>query len=258
MLYENAWGHKRRWEWISNRIRRNSDINTCLEVGCGCGTFISIPIMINNPNVKVYGVDIAEESIAIAKKNAEYLNLNNDSFFCKDIYKIDNKYDCVICSEVLEHIEPSELERFAKKVVDLVVENGYLIVTVPNGRGSYERGVAFRKSQIGRIVYPIVSFILSAINAVLFRNHNKKYEETNKNFVMTVSDSPHVNFFSKRDICELFLEFELIDFSGSNRFAGCFFPYLPYSSLLYKINNSIGKANPEKAAAYYFLFKKNG
>ena len=41
----------------------------------------------------------------------------------------ENKYDLVVCSEVLEHME--DPERALQNVKELCVENGFILLSVP-------------------------------------------------------------------------------------------------------------------------------
>ena len=68
-------------------------------------------------------------------------NIDMELFQCKNIYEINKKYNAVICSEVLEHLNDSELEGFCTQLCDIVQSGGLLLITVPNGRGSYEKSV---------------------------------------------------------------------------------------------------------------------
>lgn len=106
------------------------NVKTVLDVGCGTGHFLS-ELHKLHPSLKLYGSDFSEESVKISK-NA----LPNAEFFILDVYNItpdfNEKYDLVICSEVLEHLlQPEEA---LKNIFSLLSENGKLVLAVPNGR----------------------------------------------------------------------------------------------------------------------------
>ncbi len=96
-----------------------------LDVGCGEGLLLHYLSDIKPIN-SVYALDINEDEVNKAKKNIPFANVGQGS-----IYQIpfeDNFVECVICSEVLEHLEwplkgIDELRRVTSK---------YLLISVPN------------------------------------------------------------------------------------------------------------------------------
>ncbi|MBI5122794.1 class I SAM-dependent methyltransferase [Candidatus Roizmanbacteria bacterium] len=96
-----------------------------LDTGCGEG-FTLAKLKKAKIGKKLEGIEYMDEAIQIGKKiNPEILIKKGD------IYKlpyIDNSFDLVLCTEVLEHLEDpgkalKELKRVAKK---------YVVLTVPN------------------------------------------------------------------------------------------------------------------------------
>lgn len=266
MQYENWWGHRKRLLWIAEHIQDNME---CIDVGCGTGAYLTIPlnlIMEEKGYVsKIYGMDLVPESIKKAKENARITKIPSEYFLCGDITKHKKKYDIVICSEVLEHINSEFLEQFANGLCTCVSDNGILIITVPNGQGSFEKGKKMRKSIIGRTIFPRIEKLFWLIDFSVFRQHmyfdevNLKTPEERVLMEMTVSMTEHLQFFSKNDIIALFkkIGMELIEFTGSSRFSGACICLLPPFQWLTKINNYLGKIRPQKASAYYFVFRKS-
>jgi len=84
-------------------IKNLNDGESVLDIGCGNGT-LAFDIAKNRPDVKIYAIDIIESNIEYAKKNYQHKNLK---FVVGDALKDlpDEKFDCVILSNVLEHIE---------------------------------------------------------------------------------------------------------------------------------------------------------
>lgn len=74
-----------------------------LDIGCGIGALAS-DIAENVPNVKVFGIDLNEKNIDIAKQKYNFENLR---FIIGDATKDlpDEKFDVIVLSNVLEHIE---------------------------------------------------------------------------------------------------------------------------------------------------------
>lgn len=97
------------------------------EIGCGEGHILG---MLATAGFAVRGCDISNESLAVARSEAEKRNLIIQ-LTAKSIYDLDPSVDCsdtVICCEVLEHLaEPAVA---LKKLVSITRKN--LIVSVPN------------------------------------------------------------------------------------------------------------------------------
>ncbi len=106
-------------------LSNEKDIVDILDAGCGEG-FISDMIERNVENVRITGLEIETTALDIAKrmnKNVNYLQGD----ICRMPFE-DNRFDIVICTEVMEHLkEPDtalqELARVAKKTILLTVPN---------------------------------------------------------------------------------------------------------------------------------------
>ncbi|MFC1454942.1 class I SAM-dependent methyltransferase [Candidatus Undinarchaeota archaeon] len=93
-----------------------------LDVGCGTGHLIAEIAK----RKKVVGTDIHDSIIKVAKKRNPGIKIIKDSI---ENTKINEKFDTVVCSEVIEHIEDDvEALRNMKKCL---VKGGRLILTVP-------------------------------------------------------------------------------------------------------------------------------
>lgn len=219
MEKENYYGHQRRLSWINERIREKDEV---IEVGCGTGSMITIPL--NLMGKKVVGIDIADVSIDAAKRIAKEHGIGKEIFFCKDVSEIKQKFDVVILSEVLEHIEDGSIDGFIDGVCSLVKRGGKLIVTVPNGNGSYERGQKYWKGRIEKfeqfLQHNKTMKIIRKIKNRLCPVHSTGQAE--EECSMSFSNSPHVQFFKYQDIVDHFSKrhFTLKKFSGSAMFSG--------------------------------------
>lgn len=100
-----------------------------LDVGCGGGTLGKA--LKSDSQVTVFGVDVAPQAVEMAKNNL-------DDAWVADIELSDpwptevvaRRYDLIIISEVLEHLFfPEQLLRAVRP---LLVEDGVIIVTIPN------------------------------------------------------------------------------------------------------------------------------
>ena len=85
-----------------------SQINV-LDVGCGGGIACEA---LANLGCQVTGIDLCEEMIQVAKEHAEKNCLKIEYECCKLEDLADQKFDLVLCLEVLEHVpDPEELVR---------------------------------------------------------------------------------------------------------------------------------------------------
>lgn len=102
------------------------EFQTVLDVGCGRGAFLEM-LASQYPLIEFKGVDISSAAVDLAKR--EY---PGGQFWVMDISKnfVDQQFDLIICSEVLEHIQDdlsalNNIAHMAKK---------YLVISTPQGR----------------------------------------------------------------------------------------------------------------------------
>jgi SAM-dependent methyltransferase len=135
---ENLWGYAKRLRFVQSAIeaafpgRAPSGV-TILDVGCGSGTQLGIPLA--EIGYRLTGIDSHKASIELAQQlSGKYPNAH---FTCGRVEDVDRcDFDVVILSEVLEHVaEPEDLLRAS---LDRLSADGLAIVTVPNGYGEFE------------------------------------------------------------------------------------------------------------------------
>ncbi|TAL50389.1 MAG: class I SAM-dependent methyltransferase [Chitinophagaceae bacterium] len=98
-----------------------------VDIGCGTGHLLYY-LKEEYGFQKATGLDYSPEAIKVAKKLFPYFD-----FYEFDIYKNwDNKYDIILCTEVLEHLLYPDLA-FAN-ILSMLNDGGSLVITVPNGR----------------------------------------------------------------------------------------------------------------------------
>ncbi|MFN2439884.1 MAG: class I SAM-dependent methyltransferase [Chitinophagaceae bacterium] len=88
-----------------------------LDIGCGQSPY---KFLLNEKDTKYFGIDIIEAT------EFGYNNPDITAFDGKNIPFEDNKFDAVICTEVLEHVQDfqyliDEIYRTAKKNADIIV-----------------------------------------------------------------------------------------------------------------------------------------
>jgi SAM-dependent methyltransferase len=236
VIRENSYGVVKRLRFIMSAIERcfgrSLDNVRILEVGCGSGNLISIPLA--KRGLTVVGIDIHFESIAYARRiAAQYPNLvfhHMPVEECRGGY-----YDVVICSEVLEHVSTYR-EFFAEIVEKMKADNSILILTVPSGYGPFELQKwiwrnAFEDTWLYRFLRDIY-------------RRNRKRDLSRSGFLN--KDSPHVNFFRFRQLRTLFEQhgLEIEEYQGKTFLCGFLVDFLLGLPSLCAINNFFGSVLP--------------
>ena len=106
---------------VKKRIQKRGRL---LDAGCSDGY---LDYLIKDKRLKIFGVDINETDIQIAKE----LNPENRYLVC-DITKMpfkSNYFDTIVCIDVLEHLENDE--KAIREITRVLKEGGKAILTVP-------------------------------------------------------------------------------------------------------------------------------
>jgi SAM-dependent methyltransferase len=176
---EDSYGRLKRLRFVSETIEALRP-RRVLDVGCGSGTQLTRPLAEAFPEVAIVAVDDDAKSIAWAQAQHPPANLRFDA-----PEAVEGKFDLVIASEVLEHVAAPDA--FLAYLRERVTEGGRLILTVPNGYGSYEWMSLLE-----------VGVTLSGVRRLLRGRTTPPHEAD------TLAVSPHVNFFSLCELDELF------------------------------------------------------
>lgn len=105
------------------------DVKNIADVGCGSGELLR-KIMVHTKDKRLTGYDVSQKIIEINRKkypNVDFscLNLNEDS-------TNENKFDLVICCEVIEHLR--NWKKSIKTLSELPKKGGYVIITTQSGK----------------------------------------------------------------------------------------------------------------------------
>lgn len=101
-----------------------------IEVGCGIGTVSSL-ILKYITQGKFVGIDISDESIALAKKiNAVYTNAE---FLVNDMSAFHHslKFDFVVLPDVLEHIPVEQHDNLFKVLSAVTTPDATVLINIP-------------------------------------------------------------------------------------------------------------------------------
>ncbi|MDD3679430.1 MAG: methyltransferase domain-containing protein [Candidatus Shapirobacteria bacterium] len=126
-ISEQSFTYKPLFRELKKYIKKNSMI---LDAGCGEG---NISLILAKKNNNITGIDISKKAINTAKKKAKILGLEKRTkFFVRDIhnFKLKEKFDFVVCVEVLEHIENDS--QTIKNISNHIKKFGLLIITTPS------------------------------------------------------------------------------------------------------------------------------
>lgn len=119
-------------EYKMNLIKPFLEINShkhILDVGCGDGFFT---LKLNKLGYKIDSTDISSEAIAALERRIKMTNTTNINVYCTDLLEFDppQKYDLIICLEVLEHIKNDI--KVLKLFNSWLKKDGLLILSVPH------------------------------------------------------------------------------------------------------------------------------
>ena len=124
----------KRLNFIIEKLKKGLPENAeVLDVGCGNGV---ISRSLGAHGFRVKGIDISEKAIEKAKQLNTFPNVRFEVTSAEQLVADGQKYHAIICSEVLEHLnDPGKL---LKVLHQSLHADGFVIVTVPNGRGPRE------------------------------------------------------------------------------------------------------------------------
>lgn len=154
-------------QWIKKYIA-STDSQECIELGCYPGGFLTI---FGELGYVLNGVDILDEVESVLPSNLKKLGFKIDNFLCADVnsLKLDHKYQVVSSFGLIEHFK--HWEEVFKKHLDLVEDEGYLVIEVPNFRGW--------PHYLIRLFYDYQNFKVHNISAMKLKNWKSILIENN-------------------------------------------------------------------------------
>ncbi len=187
-LQENLWGYGKRLRFVDGAMRREfPGRKRCelrvLDVGCGNGSQLAGPLA--DAGYQVTAVDPHQPSIEHGRKLAPAVN-----FFHGTVSELTpGKFDCVIISEVLEHLEAPEA--LLRSALDFLAESGIMIITVPNGYGEFELD---RRSYQALHIDKLIAWLWAAL----------KKDDSPEVVAGSDEESPHVQRFTLQRLRRMF------------------------------------------------------
>jgi len=102
------------------------EAETMLDAGCGSGIY---SFTFSNKTKEINAIDINQKKIDYAKRINLWRNIKFDKMDICNLKFPDDKFDVIICSEVLEHIKNDE--KAFSEIARVLSKNGILLLTVP-------------------------------------------------------------------------------------------------------------------------------
>jgi len=103
--------------------KKNAEI---FEIACGPGNITKYLLTIR-PDFRILGIDIASKMIDLAKINnptAKFQLMD-----CRDIGRLDKKYDAIMCGFCLPYLSREESEKLISDAAGLLRSNGVLYLS---------------------------------------------------------------------------------------------------------------------------------
>ncbi|OWP84675.1 hypothetical protein BWK59_04160 [Flavobacterium davisii] len=118
-------------------VRKDRKINV-LDFGCGSGVF---SYALASKGSDVTAIDLNLKPVTILSEKIKFPE--NINFIEDDIFKINfkgNKFDYIVALDVLEHIPISELDNYLELFINILKENGEIIISGPTENLIYKIG----------------------------------------------------------------------------------------------------------------------
>jgi len=218
-----------------------------LDVGCGNGI---IARGIGAQGYKVFGIDISEKAIAKAKDLTTLPNVNFGVISAEELIAEGKKYNAVVCSEVLEHLDHPE--KLLATLYESLADDGVLIVTVPNGKGPRETLITKPMISLQKKNNWMTSLVVKTKKILGYKGTTIQSD---------ADDLTHVQFFTKKTLSRLAekSKFQIIKFGVTN-FIDDVFPFSLFTKrvkVLQKIDAKVAETLPHQCAgSFVTVWKK--
>ncbi|RJR25263.1 class I SAM-dependent methyltransferase [Candidatus Microgenomates bacterium] len=122
---------------VINKYKDHCVGNKALDIGCGCG---ALSFYLGSIGFDVTGIDISKKAVDICEQNKKMFELHGCLKFFKLNFPQENikgRYDLIICSEVLEHIE--DQKKAIRYIKNKLNKNGIVIFSLPSIKSPLHR-----------------------------------------------------------------------------------------------------------------------
>jgi 2-polyprenyl-3-methyl-5-hydroxy-6-metoxy-1,4-benzoquinol methylase len=137
----SKWAGSMKLDFMMYQLRGYPEPDTMLDFGCGTGVALEKYGRVNT-RTELYGIDISDEAIRLAKERVPYAHFTTENHF-EEI----KQFDFITCLGVAEHME--SIVEFLIELKGRLKSGGFCYFKVPNNL-SYSRGPStYRRLPIG-------------------------------------------------------------------------------------------------------------
>ena len=270
ILAESSYGIAKRLQVVEEWLNfvKEKTAKSCLDIldfGCGTGELLTYPLACNGD--QVLGVDIHEASIAQARGRYALPNLRFRTGNLEALWEERLTFDVIICSEVLEH-QPTPPE-FLRLLRRLLRNEGALIITTPNGYGSYEMLCRLERGLRRIGVHQSLGWVFRRSCSLIRLVSRQKMDSSAAQAVpadqapgFLNAESVHVQFFRLQVLEQLFRKsgFRIVSRRARTFLCGPYvdvlFNICPFRQTLFRINSRLADLLPFSwAADWMFLLE---
>lgn len=267
---ETSYGIVKRWQtidaWttaVSRRLGKSS--LSVLDYGCGTGDHVTYPLACRGH--RVLGVDFHDASVREASRRYQLPALSFRTAEIEDLLKQGERFDLVVCSEVLEHLR--EPRPFLEAINRLLAPGGGLIVTTPNGYGAFEWLTSLQKWLAQTGVHGFLRRVAHACSKTQAGDPAQPAAVSGQGIGSSAGflnmDSTHVQFFRVCELEDIFSRsgFHILERRARTLFCGPYadvlFRLAPFEATLCRANNRLADLLPFSwAADWMFLLERRG
>lgn len=246
LLHETPYGIAKRFKYVADVIRREVP-KRVLDVGCGTGLLLTMPLARRFPETVFIGVDIHVPTIEFARTKFRLPNLR---FML--VEELDaGLFDLIIASEVLEHV--TDPEAFAAWVRSRLASDGKVFLTIPNGYGPFEM-----MSLIEDVLF--LSGLYGLVQRIMHRTKSCIDLEPGQIFRDSLALQPHINFFSFGALLRFLRSagFRLVDYRARTLFCGFVLDHLVSRLRLEYWNARVADSLPPFAVSDWMVLLEPG
>jgi len=238
MFLENSFGLIKRYKFVETCIKEELTANSrlsLLDFGCGSGEYLTIPIAREFlDKIEILAFDPDAESIRYLEKK---LPKNCCLTATSDPEALEGKkFDIIILSEVLEHVEDPLV--LLQRLKSLLLPDGKLLITIPNGYGYFEFDSLLFNMAMFIGLLPLMRKIKSWVTGREYVRSSSTGD--------TLAISPHINFFTYRSFHYLLHQAMLVTivYQGRVWVCGAMTKIIERSPVLIRLNSILGSVLP--------------